>query len=175
MGVVELERATRRLSTVLGVRFCVVRDRQVWIGLLDAEMTGHIDLQDDLHAAVDGIFLNVLDVLWRIGETGCVTALFGKPRESGNLERPGLGLGDVQVHDVHLGHGEAIDGPLDVVHCKPVTTNIEEHASMRKAWEISNGYRRQPCVHGLSRAVLEEELRKGLESSQHARRGGSGD
>lgn len=171
VGVVEPEGAAGRLRAVLVVRLLVVCDAQARVGLVDADVAGHVDLQKHLDAAGDAVLLDVLDGLRRVGEAGGVAALFGKLGKGRDLERPGLGVGDVQVYHVHLVHGQAVNGPFDVVDGEPVPAEVEDHAAVRKSRRILDRYGCLLGVKGVAGAVLEEELGEGLEAADKTGRG----
>lgn len=76
----------------------------------------------------------------------------------------------MQMQDIHLVHRQRVDCVLDVGDLEPVATHIEQHAPVRVFGLIADRNRRKLRVPGGARAVLEEELREGLEAAKDAGR-----
>lgn len=74
------------------------------------------------------------------------------------------------MQDVHLVHRQRIDCVLDVGNLEPVAAHVQQQASVRVLGLVADRHRRKLRVPGGAGAVLEEELREGLQAAEDAGR-----
>ncbi|KAI6760170.1 hypothetical protein HG531_013371 [Fusarium graminearum] len=169
---VHAERTTGWLLAPPLIRLLIVRDNEILVSKLnDTNMTGHVNLHNDLDSTMDTILIYTSKVLGRIGQSFAVRALFGQLGQGWDLERPGLRVSDVKVKTIQLAPRHGIDRALDVLDFKKATGYVEKNTSVRVLWLVLDRDRRVWCVPGSARAVLEEKLDKGLKSVQDTCRG----
>lgn len=175
LGVVELESTARGLGAVVLVGALVIGDSEAGVSLLNTNVAGHVNLHDDLNTTVDTILIDALDVCGRVGQAGSIGTLLCQKWQGRDLQRPRLGLSNVQVQYIQLVHGQAINRSLDIINGEPMATNIEQNTTVGELGLILNGDGADLGVPRGTGRVLEEELGEGLKSAQHTGRGHGGD
>lgn len=140
-------------------------------------MSGHVNLDNDLHAALLGKVEHLGKVFGSVGETLGIRTAGRKVGERRDLERPGLRVGDVEVEAVHLIPCERIDGAEDVLLGVPLPGDIEVETAVLELWLVEDPDGGEGRVHAVVFVLVGgvEELGEGVESVQDTEGGGRSD
>ncbi|KAI6754293.1 hypothetical protein HG530_012807 [Fusarium avenaceum] len=132
VGAVHSERTTWGLFAPPLIRLLVVSDNEVLVRELNnANVAGHVNLQDYLDSTVDTVLLDASEILGRVGLALVVSSLLSQFGQGGNLKRPGLRVSNVKMKAVQLAPGHGVNGALDMLNLEKVTSDIEKDTSVR--------------------------------------------
>lgn len=131
-GRIQLQLARRRFGSVgVPVRLDVERCDQVRVRQRDGSgMTRHVRLDGDLDAAVGGVFLNRSQDGRAVGKTLHVCSGGCEGGQGWDFQRPGLGVGGVEMEAVEFVPCESVDGAHDVGGGVVSSRDIQVEASV---------------------------------------------
>jgi hypothetical protein len=130
------------------------------LGPAQGRVTRHVNLRIDTDTTLTTISDQLLDVLLGVNLTRRVSIL-GHLGVLLDLNRPGLGVGDVPVEDVQLGVGQSIDLSLERRKREEVTRGIVHDTTVGVLGSILNVDR---LLNDEIAAVADDDLAEGLET-----------